>query len=162
MPETLDKELRELLTETNDQRRRFGQALWHFYRTLVFWGDRGLSFSAITKAWAAGGATIFDTMATTLRDLAPHESDVRLRQFSRDALVRLAVDLERGEHMRVSYMRWLEGRFPELTAMMRREVAQSRIFDYELAYALSVLFTHVAQAEPPAIPGLVREAARSL
>jgi len=55
----LDRDLEKLLVGTNDLRRRTGQAFYHFYRTLIFWSDKGLSFHESTKVWMAAGAAIF-------------------------------------------------------------------------------------------------------
>ena len=50
----LEQELERLLVETNDLRRRAGQAFYHFYRTLVFWSDKGLGFGDSTRLlWCA-------------------------------------------------------------------------------------------------------------
>lgn len=156
---TLDAELRRLLADTNDQRRRFGKALYHFYRTLIFWGDRGASFAESTRMWAAGGAAIFDGMAGSLRELTPHNEDQTLRTFSSTFLRRLAEDLKRGAHMRVSFLRWLEARFPELTSMMQTETAVVRISDYDLAFELANLFARIARATDDDIPDMALEAA---
>ena len=155
----LDAELRRLLAETNDQRRRFGKALYHFYRTLIFWGERGTSFPEATRMWAAGGAAIFDGMAASLRELEPHQEDHTLRTFAITFLKRLSSDLKRGAHMRISFLRWLEARFPELTSMMRNESAVVRIFDYELAFELANLFAQVARARNDEIPDMLQEGA---
>lgn len=143
----LERELRRLVVGTNDQRRRVGQALYHYYRTLVFWREKGLSFGDVTRAWAAGGAMIFDTLAGTLRELGPPEPDVRLRGFLARVLRRLADDLHRGDHMLVPFLRWLEARFPEITEMMRAEDAASRIYDLELAERLSGAFAACARED---------------
>lgn len=152
---TLDTELRRLLADTNDQRRRFGKALYHFYRTLIFWGERDATFVEATRMWAAGGAAIFDGVAASLRELSPHQQDDALRTFAATFLRRLGADLERGPHMRVSFLRWLEARFPELTTMMRTESAVGRLFDYDLAFELANLFARVARATDQALPGIV-------
>ena len=136
----LDKELLQLLVETNEQRRRVGQTLYHFYRTLGFWLPKGRSFYDITKAWSAGGAAIFDTLATTLADLPPPTPDPVLRHFLGGVLTRLADDLERGDHMLVPFLRYLETLFPELTEMIRQESVGSRVYDLDLARELASLF----------------------
>ena len=155
----LDSELRRVLADTNDQRRCFGKALYHFYRTLIFWGERGASFSESTRMWAAGGAAIFDGMAASLRVLTPHQKDGALRAFASTFLRRLSEDLKRGAHMRVSFLRWLETRFPELTAMMQAETPVVRISDYDLAFELANLFARVARAADAEIPSMVLEGA---
>ena len=60
--------------------------------------------------------------------------------------ISLADDLERGDHMLMTFLRWLEGRFPELTEMMKRESSDSRILDVELARWLGSLLAYGAQA----------------
>ena len=140
MPTALEKELLQLLVETNEQRRRVGQTLYHFYRTLVFWLPKGRTFYDITKAWSAGGAAIFDTLATTLAELPPPTPDPTLRAFLGEVLNRLAGDLERGDHMLVPFLRYLETLFPQLTEMIRQESVGSRIYDLERARELASLF----------------------
>ncbi|MHC5009853.1 MAG: hypothetical protein ACYTG6_02760 [Planctomycetota bacterium] len=162
MDTQLDLERKRLIIGTNDQRRRFGQALYHFYRTLVFWMEKDLSFSEITKAWSAGGAAIFDSLASTLREIGPPQLDVRLRRFVSTVLVQLATDLDRGGHMTAPFLRWLEARFPELTSMMQEETADSRIYDYELAHALALLFSDLARAEPGELAAHLRRTAVEL
>jgi hypothetical protein len=140
VPTALEQELLNLLVGTNEQRRRVGQTLYHFYRTLVFWMPKGRPFFDITKAWSAGGATIFDSLATTLAELPPPRPDPTLRAFLGRVLGRLADDLERGDHMLVPFLRYLETLFPELTEMIRRESAGSRLHDLALARELADLF----------------------
>jgi hypothetical protein len=158
----LELELRRLLAGTNDQRRRVGQTLYHFYRTLVFWREKGLGFAGVTRAWSAGGAAVFDAMAASLRELGEPERDGALRSFLADVLARLAGDLERGDGTTVAFLRWLETRFPALTRMMQEANADSRIYDVELAEMLATLFAHAARAEADALPGLLRAAAESV
>ena len=146
MPTALDHELQKLLIGTNDQRRRVGQALYHFYRTLIFWMPKGRTFLGITKAWAAGGAAIFDGLAQTLEPLGDWKHDQRLRTYVGGFLAQLADDLERGDHMLVPFIRWVETLFPELTEMIQEEDDRSRIYDYDLARKLSSLFASAADA----------------
>jgi len=154
-----DLELARLLVGTNDQRRRVGQSLFHFYRTLIFWKAKGLSFFEVTRAWSAGGAAIFDNMADTLRELGEPQRDETLRAFLGDFLRQLADDLERGDHLLLPFLRWLEGRFPELTAMMQAEDETSRIYDVELAEVLARMYAFAARCERADLVGIVREAA---
>lgn len=158
----LDLELKRLLVGTNDQRRRVGQTLYHFYRTLVFWRDKGLSFLDATQAWAAGGAAVFDSMASTLRELGDPVADVDLRAFTGTFLAQLADDLETGDRMMVSFLRWIEGRFPELTAMMQAEDETNRIYDVELAEILARMFAYGARSDRGDLVGIMREAQRAL
>ena len=133
MAEKLDRELQKLLVETNDLRRRTGQTFWHFFRTLVFWHDKGKGFSESLRLWAPGGAAVFRTLETVLRDMDEHVPDEELRSYTAEVFTRLADDLERGEHMRMSFLRWLESRFSQLTGLMQTSDAGVRIFDYEYA-----------------------------
>lgn len=147
MTTTLDRELQKLLVGTNDQRRRVGQALYHFYRTLIFWMPKGRTFLEITTAWSAGGAAVFSTLATTLEELADGTRDENLRRFVGRVLGQLADDLHRGDHMIVPFLRWIEGLFPELTEMIQQEAVDSRIYDFDLARELASLFAAAADAE---------------
>lgn len=147
MATALEKELLQLLVETNEQRRRVGQVLYHFYRTLAFWLPKGRPFFDITKAWSAGAATIFDSLARTLAELPPPTPDPTLRAFLGAVLNRLADDLERGDHMLVPFLRYLETLFPQLTEMIREESGGSRIHDLELARELASLFAVHPDAE---------------
>ncbi|MDA1195765.1 MAG: hypothetical protein O2894_11345 [Planctomycetota bacterium] len=158
----LDLELRRLVVGTNDQRRRVGQTLFHFYRTLIFWREHGMGFVQVTQMWSAGGAAVFDALAAGLRELGLPEEDPRLRAFVTTFLRQLAGDLERGDHMLVSFLRWLETIFPELTSMMQEESADSRIYDIELADILAALFVHCARASPRELPAVLRETAERL
>ena len=158
----LELELKRLVVGTNDQRRRFGQTMFHFYRTLIFWREKAMPFAQITQMWSAGGAAIFDAMAGMLRQVGEQQDDVRLRTFCEGFLRQLADDLERGDHMIVPFLRWLEERMPELTAMMQEENPSSRIYDIELAEVLAALFVHCARAEPKGLPRVLRAAARQI
>jgi hypothetical protein len=160
MPSQFEIELERLVVGTNDQRRRVGQTLFHLYRTFIFWKDKGRSFFDVTRAWSAGGAAIFDAMASTLREVGPPEPDEPLRRFLAGFMERLAGDLERGEHRFVGFLRWLESTFPEITEMMRAESGDSRIYDSELAEQLGALFARAARADREALVGLLRRASR--
>ncbi len=140
----LEEELESLLAETNDQRRRVGQAIWHFYRSLLFWRERGRSFLEIARAWAPGGAAVFHSMVATLRRLGPHEVDAPLRAFVAEVLDTCGEDVARGDTMLIPFLRWIEGKFPALTRMMQEESPDSRIYDFELATALEDLFERLA------------------
>lgn len=155
----LELELKRLVVGTNDQRRRFGQTMFHFYRTLVFWREKGMAFAQITRMWSASGAAIFDAMAGVLRELGPQEDDERLRVFCEAFMRQLAEDLERGDHMLLPFLRWLEERMPELTEMMQDENPASQIYDIELADILAALFVHCARADPEGLPRVLRAAA---
>lgn len=159
MDEHLRDELHRLLAETNDQRRRFGQTIYHVYRMLVFWGERGKSFGRAVQLAAPAGAALFDTMEVSLRDLYPHEPDAPLRAFAADLLDRLARDLEGGNRLRVAFLRWLEGRFPALTALMRAESSDTRVFDHELAADLAQGFAAIAEASDDQLVARVRRLA---
>ena len=159
MDAPLQDELRRLLAETNDQRRRFGQTIYHVYRTLVFWGEHGSPFAASVKLAAPAGAALFDAMARSLADLEPHEEDVALRRYVVDLLDRLARDLEGGDRLRVAFLRWLEGRFPALTQLMREEQASPRLLDHALAAELTQGFASIAEAPVEGLPQRLRDLA---
>lgn len=137
MAHDLERELQLLLVETNDLRRRTGQTFWHFFRTLVFWNDKGKGFGESVKLWAPAGSSIFGTLAGVLREVGEHSEDTALRGYTAEVFERLADDLERGEHMRMSFLRWLESRFPDLTDLMQTSDAGERIYDYAYAQQLS-------------------------
>lgn len=158
----LEREMRLLTVGTNDQRRRVGQTLFHFYKTLIFWKETDVGFAAITRMWSAGGGMVFDALAASMRDLGDPGRDEPLRSYTAEFLVQLAEDLARGDHMLLSYLRWLEERFPELTAMMQEESSSSRIYDVELAEILAALFVHCASAEPEGLPRVFKAAAAEL
>jgi hypothetical protein len=155
----LDAELERLLVGTNEQRRRVGQALWHLHKTLAFWHSRGRTFSSIARAWCAAGGAIFSSMAATLRRLGRPEADARLRAFVAEVLQQLADDLERGEHMLVPFLRWMDERFPVLTAMMREESAATRVYDSELATLLADTFRLCSAGAAPDVVRRLREGA---
>ena len=158
----LDLELKRLLVGTNDQRRRVGQTLFHFYRTLVFWKEKGLSFFEATKAWAASGAAIFDSMAYTLSELGEPEADVELRTFTVGFLQQLADDLEGGDHLLMPFLRTIEGRFPALTKMMQAEDEANRIYDVEFAQVMARMFAWGARGTREELIGILREARHAL
>lgn len=162
MPSQLDLELKKLVVGTNDQRRRVGQALYHFYRTLIFWNEKQVPFLEITRGWSLGGAEIFDTLSRSLHELGPAERDERLRAWLAEVLTELAADLERGDAMLFPFLRWLEGRFPTLTAMMQEEQGGSKILDYELARRLAHVFTRMAGADRAGMAALLRDEAEAL
>ena len=158
MPSQLDLELKKLIVGTNDQRRRVGQALYHFYRTLIFWHEKQVPFFEITRAWSVGGAEMFDSLSRSLQELERFDRDERLRTWLRDVLEHLADDLERGDAMLYPFLRWLEGRFPTLTTMMQEEQSGSKIWDHDLADRLTHLFTRMAGADRSTMVSLLREA----
>jgi len=136
-----DDELLALVAETNDQRRVVGQSLWSLHRALVFGHTRGTSFGAALARWAPGAAQVSEGLERRLRRLAPHAPDDALRRFTSDALERLAEGLEREEFGLVPFLRFLEGRFPALTALMREEEKGSKRYDIVLARELRVLWS---------------------
>ncbi|MCP5071641.1 MAG: hypothetical protein GY946_34205 [bacterium] len=158
----LERELRTLLAGTNDQRRRVGQTLYHLYRTLIFWSERGKGFLETTRLWAASGASIFDTLATSLRDAGIPRPDTRLRAYLARVWRQLAEDLSRGGHMQYGYLRWLEQQFPELTKIMKQEDVASRIFDVQLAVTVSQGLTLLAGAGESSAPDVLRDMANEL
>ncbi len=160
--EALDDELKRLLVGTNEQRRLVGQTLYHFYRTLVFWRERGSGFFHTTKLWSGAGASVFDNLATTLQALGEPSEDGPLRAFLVAWAIQLADDLERGDGMFVPYLRWLEQRFPVLTTMMQEEQADSLIFDVELCRVMAGALGRVALATRDEAISLLRTAAHAL
>lgn len=158
METVLDLELKRLVVGTNEQRRRVGQAIFHLYKTFVFWHDKGRGFYDIASRWAVGGAAIFDSLAATLRDLEVFQEDPPLRAWLAEVLDQLALDLERGDQMLHPFIRWLESRFPDLTAMMQEEKSGSKIHDYDLALALTNVFARAADADREDMVALLRGA----
>lgn len=143
----MQRELERLLVGTNDLRRRVGQSLYHYYRTLIFWSQRGRAFSHTTRLWCAAAASAFDSVGVILRDAGPPEVDAPLRAFLARAFHQLADDLERGEHMQHAWLRWLESKFPALTTLMREAGEDDRILDAELASQLAEGLALAAGAE---------------
>lgn len=162
MPTDLDRELEKLLVGTNDLRRRTGQAFFHFYRTLIFWADKGLSFLDSTKVWMAAGAAIFNLTARSLASVGESREDAPLRTYCAGILERLAEDLERGEHTRIAHVRWLETQFPTLTAMMREEAELDPILDSDLARDLAQAFTVAAGGNRGELVSTLRTTARHI
>ena len=158
----LDRELKRLILGTNDQRRRVGQAVFHLYKTLVFWHDKRRPFLDSVRAWSVGGAAIFDSLAATLEGLDRFDEDAKLRTWLAEVLDQLAGDLERGDHMLVPFLRWLESRFPELTRMMQAESAGSKIYDFALARRLTGIFARAAEADRAGVAELFRQEAALL
>jgi len=156
------REALRLLLGTNDARRRVGQALAHLHRSLVFWGGEGRSFAWIVRSWAVVAAAVFDDLATTLRELEVFGEDRRLRPWLAAVLLRLAADLEGGHARLFPFVRWLDARFPALTRMMRAEPPGSRVYDLELARALTTGLVRVAGDASGALVDGLREAAASL
>ena len=159
---SLDDELKRLLVGTNEQRRRVGQTLYHYYRTLVFWRERGNGFFETTKLWSGAGASVFAHLATTLQSFGEPSEDGPLRAFLVAWLLQLAEDLERGDGMFVPYLRWLEQRFPVLTTMMKEERADSLIFDVALCRIMAGSLGRVALATREGAIARLREAADDL
>ncbi len=158
----LDRELAKLVLGTNDQRRRVGQAVYHLYRTLIFWHDKRRPFHASVQAWSVGGAAIFESLAAMLEGLDPFEEDAKLRAWLAIVLAQLGDDLRRGDHMLVPFLRWMEGRFGELTRMMQEESAGSTIYDFALARILEELFARAAGADRLGMADLFEGASRRI
>jgi hypothetical protein len=155
-------ELRRLVAQTNDLRRRVGQVLWHLDRSLVFWDRRGKGFLAILRLWLPAAGETFEATARTMEDLGAPKEDRRLRRFLREVLERLADDLERGDHMLHPFLRWLEGRFPVLTALMKGDRPGSRVFDRALAEVLAGALLLSSREERAGIARRLRDAGRTL
>lgn len=162
MATELDRELKTLLVGTNDLRRRAGQAFYHFYKTLIFWSDKGLSFVESARVWMPAGAAIFNLTASSLRAIGEPSRDEPLRRFCATVMRQLADDLDRGDHTRIAHVRWLEARFPELTEMMRRDQAADPIYDSELATMLANSFTLAVGGEGRQMTATLREAAAEI
>jgi hypothetical protein len=133
-----DDELLALIAETNDLRRRFGQALVGLHRALIAARGRGQGLSAAVRAWAPGAAALMEGAEGRAGRLRPHERDERLRAFAAEVLGRLAADLARGESMLAAFLRDLEASFPALTGMMKEEGRGSKIHDLPFARDLKV------------------------
>lgn len=159
MATELDRELKTLLVGTNDLRRRAGQAFYHFYKTLIFWSDKGLSFIESARVWMPAGAAIFNLTASSLRAIGDPSRDESLRGFCATLMRQLADDLERGDHTRIAHVRWLEARFPELTEMMRRDQGADPIYDSELATMVANAFTLAAGGDETQLTVTLRGAA---
>ena len=162
MRHTLDDRQLALVAETNDQRRCVGQALTYLHRTLLQGNERGRGLRAGVRAFAPGAAALFASLEARLRRLSSRGRDERLRRWLSAVLARLAEDLDRGDRMLVPFARWLEGRFPELTALMRKEAPESKVHDAVLAQDLALAFGACARAEPERLPGVLSEAAVDL
>lgn len=158
----LDRELKALLVGTNDLRRRTGQALYHLYRTLIFWGRRGKGFADATRLWCAAAASIFDTLVTSLREAGSAQEDAPLRRYVQEVLRQLAEDLAAGDRMQHGWLRWLESRFPRLTELMQDSPASLRILDSDLALTLAEGLTLVAGASDDQLPARLRDLAGDL
>ena len=148
--------------ETNDQRRCAGQALHYLHRTLLLGYERGKGFAGVVRAWAPGAAALFASLETRLRRLAMAGRDDRLRRWLANVLARLADDLDGGDRRIVPFARWLEARFPELTALMRGEPAGSRLHDADLARGLALAFAACGRSAKGALAGPLRAAAADL
>jgi hypothetical protein len=156
----LSAELERLLVGTNDLRRRTGQAFHHFYRTLLFWQRHDEPFVASVRRWSASGAAIFGSMAPFLRRLGENARDDDLRRWVVAVVRQVADDVERGDHMVVPFLRWIEARFPPLTEMMKAERPDSRIYDADLAQSLAAGLAAVARTtQRAAVSAALRETA---
>ena len=157
MRPSLDDALLALVADTNDHRRVVGQALVALHRALV--SPAGLDFPATVRRWAPGAALLFGGMETRLRRLAPLSRDEALRRWLRPVLERLAEDLERGDRGRLSFLAWLQGRYVDLTRLLKAEVAGTKIHDAELARDLSLLFGALSRGDVVASASALRTAA---
>jgi len=128
----------------------------------VFWNDKGLAFFDITRSWSVGGAAVFDSLAATLREFDVFDRDERLRGWLAEVLDQLAGDLERGDGLLFPFLRWLEGLFPSLTAMMQEEQSGSKVWDYDLARTLANLFTRTAGADRATMIAMLREGTNNI
>ena len=157
-----DDELLALIAETNDLRRRFGQALVGLHRALLAARGRGEGLGAAVKAWAPGAAALMEGMESRAGRLRPHERDERLRKFAADVLGRLAADLARGDRMLAAFLRDLETSFPALTAMMKEEGRASKLHDLAFARDLKVALGVAGRGDRAFAAETLREAAGTL
>ena len=160
MRKTLDDELLALVADTNDQRRVVGQALVALHRALLVPRERG--FVASVQKWAPGAALLFEGMEARLRRLSDHRADVALRRWLRPALERLADELDRGDRGRLSFLAWLQGRFLDLTRLLREEEQGTRLHDAELARDLAVLVGTVGRGDAATAAASLRAGAARL
>jgi hypothetical protein len=157
---SIDDELLALVAETNDQRRVVGQSLVALHRALLVPRDRG--FVAAVQKWAPGASLLFGSMETRLRRLSPHRRDESLRQWLKPVLERLADDLERGDRGALSFLAWLQGRFLDLTRLLREEERGTRIHDLVLARDLGLVFGAVARGSVASAASALRAGGREL
>ena len=162
MRATLDDKALLLVAETNDQRRCVGKTLHYLHRTLLLWRDRGRDFSASVRAFSPGAAAMFASLESRLLRLPEAGRDLRLRRWLAPIFDRLADDLDRGERMLVPFVRWLEGRFPELTKMMSSEASSSKIHDAALARDLALAFGAAGRADRAHLAEAFRDASKAL
>ncbi len=160
MRKTFDDELLALIADTNDQRRVVGQALVALHRALLVPGTG--EFPAVVAKWAPGAALLFGGMETRLRRLSPHARDEAIRRWLRPVLERLADDLERGDRGRLSFLAWLQGRYTDLTKLLKEEEQGTKIHDLVLARDLSLLLGSLARGDAKASAATLRTAAAEL
>lgn len=157
---SIDDELLALVAETNDQRRVVGQALVALHRALLLPRDR--EFVASVQKWAPGASLLFGSMETRLRRLSPHRRDDALRRWLNPVLARLADDLERGDRGRLSFLAWLQGRFLDLTRLLKEEARGTKIHDLVLARDLGLVFGAVARGSVASAASALRAGGREL
>ncbi len=160
MRKSVDDELLALVAETNDQRRVVGQALVALHRALLVPRDRG--FVVSVQKWAPGASLLFGSMETRLRRLSPHRLDGALRGWLKPVLERLADDLERGDRGRLSFLAWLQGRFLDLTRLLKEEARGTKIHDLVLARDLGLVLGSVARGNVTSAASALRAGAREL
>ena len=117
--------------------------------------------------WIPGRGWTWNLWGRACVEIETERGCLRVGTDDGDALAaflrtRMAGDVERGDTMLLPFLRWLEGRFPELTEMMQAESPASRIYDVALAEDMATLFVHAARAEVGALPVLLRAAAKAL
>ena len=160
MRKSIDDELLALVADTNDQRRVVGQSLVALHRALLVPRDRG--FVASVQKWAPGASLLFGGMETRLRRLSPHRRDEALRRWLMPVLERLAEDLERGDRGRLSFLAWLQGRFLDLTRLLKEEERGTRIHDLVLARDLSLVLGSVSRGSVESAATALRSGAGAL
>jgi hypothetical protein len=159
---TLERELRRLMAGTNDLRRRTGQVLWHLDRTLIFWDRRGRGFFDVVRLWLPAAAGVFESTARAIAEHGRPDADGRLRRFVAGVLEHLADELDRGDLRLHPFLRWLEGRFPTLTAMMQAERPDSRLYDADLARTLGETFLLASGDDRAALTSRLRSTAHAV
>lgn len=119
-------------------------------------------FPAVVAKWAPGAALLFGGMEARLRRLSPHARDEAIRRWLRPVLERLADDLLRGDRGRLSFLAWLQGRYTDLTRLLREEEQGTKRHDLVLARDLSLLFGALARGDPTTSAATLRTAALAL
>jgi hypothetical protein len=131
----LDDERAKLFAETNDLRRRFGQAVWLLQRSITLArGDRTLR--AIFTTWASSAASLFRREQERLARLEPQGRDEGLRRLAIGVLETLATDVAGGDARLAPCLRSLEAALDAVVDLLRAEAGKPPVHDLDLARAL--------------------------